>query len=345
MLKENQDIAARFIETLELGKPFIDINTGKPITSRTRKPISKSTSDKYMRYLKAMDRIFNKPFKDLTEEDIDKFRIDLRMDKIKSNKNKPYRPSVKMDIEKKIIKPLLNYLGKTALANFSISYSDQIEIPALSKQEIERCISQSRLRDKVIIQILFDGGFRIDEFSNIKFNDVKDDCLKSDGYYKIRITKSKTKPRTIGLTLPLSTELLKDWLAENQDKIGTNQPLIDMNKRSISIMLKRIGKRILNKNVFPHLLRHSSATYFCHILNQYQMCKRYGWGMASDMPQRYIDREGVDDETANKKVITEENITISKQINILREQLQAQKEQMKLLQEQIKEKIAEGIDA
>ncbi len=41
--------------------------------------------------------------------------------------------------------------------------------------------------------------------------------------------------------------------------------------------------------------RHSSATYWCNKLSYFQFCKRFGWTVTSKMPQKYIDREGVDE--------------------------------------------------
>ena len=66
-------------------------------------------------------------------------------------------------------------------------------------------------------------------------------------------------------------------------------------------MLSRLGRRVLAKRVYPHLLRHSSATYWCNKLSYFQICKRFGWTMTSDMPQRYIDREGVEELAVARK--------------------------------------------
>ena len=44
-----------------------------------------------------------------------------------------------------------------------------------------------------------------------------------------------------------------------------------------------------------YLLRHTSATYWANKLPYFKFCKRFGWTMTSNMPQRYIDREGTDE--------------------------------------------------
>ena len=62
------------------------------------------------------------------------------------------------------------------------------------------------------------------------------------------------------------------------------------------MFLGRLAKKTLNKNVNPHMLRKSSATYYADKLNRQQLCIRYGWKFSSEMPDVYISRAGVDEE-------------------------------------------------
>lgn len=334
MLKENERIAQELIRHLQLGRPILN---------RNRKPIGDKTAYKYKIWLAKLDEWFNKAFTHLTQEDIDTFRMRLKEDGIKpgTSLRKTYQSSVKRDIENKILKTLLNYLGKHELALFTNGYNEHKEIPALNRQEVETIVKRSTLRDKVIFQLLFDGGFRASEFLNIKFRDINEESLRSDGYYKIRITKSKTKPRTVGITMPLTTEVLTEWLKSHQDKIGTSAPLVDISYKYLNDVINRSASKILGKKVTPHVLRHTSATHYCHILNQYQMCKRYGWAMSSDMPQVYIDREGVNDEEINKKVVNQESMIISKEVNKLKEQLALERQRTEDLRKEMGDKYAE----
>ncbi len=324
--KDNERTSQELIRHLQLGKPLLN---------RNRKPIGERTASKYRIWLAKLSKWLGKPFKQLTALDVDAFRTALGEDKIRDNKGQPYSESTKRDIEVKMLKTVLQFVGKPELALFSTQYDDMKEVPTLSKEEVESAVSQSKLRDKVIFQLLFDGGLRADEFLHVRFSDVYDDTLKSEGYYKVRIVKSKTLPRTVGLTLPLSTEVLGQWLKTNKGMVGTSKPLVQLSYRHLNLTVARLGLSVLGKKITPHVLRHSSATYYCHYLSQYQLCKRYGWSMNSEQPRRYIDREGVEDNAINKKVVTEENTTLQKQINVLQEQLNSKNEQVASMQSEM----------
>jgi hypothetical protein len=72
-------------------------------------------------------------------------------------------------------------------------------------------------------------------------------------------------------------------------------PLFPVPVKRVRIILRKVGERALKKRVHPHLLRHTSATYWANKLPYFKFCKRFGWTLTSKMPQRYIDREGLDD--------------------------------------------------
>jgi len=327
-MRSNERVAADLIAHLRLGKP---------LANKRRVPIADRTAYKYGIWLRKLDAWLGKSFLELSDADVDGFRERLKGDVFRQNCGKPYDESTKRDVEVKFLKTLLYFVGKPELALFVSYYKEDVEIPAISKKEVEAVVAQAKLRDKVIFQVLFDGGFRASEFLNVRFRDVKEDALARDGYYKVRITKSKTMPRTVGLTLPLSTDVLGEWLDLNKEKKGSEEPLVSLSYRHLALVVRRLGLRVLKKVLTPHQLRHSSATYYCHYLNQYQMCKRFGWSMSSDMPQRYIDREGVDDEQINHKIVQEETLSFRRTVEALKEKVNAKNEYIVSVESRMKE--------
>ena len=95
---------------------------------------------------------------------------------------------------------------------------------------------------------------------------------------------------------------------------------------AIRMYLNRAGKRVLNKRVTPHMLRHSSATFYANKLNRYQLCYRYGWAFSSRMVDRYLDREGILEESTAIKVREDEISKANKDSGVLREDLSLVKE-------------------
>lgn len=339
---KNEAIIKEYLNHLKLGKPILN---------KKKKPIGKRTENKYRLWLNKISEWFDKDFKDITQQDMDEFREKLQKDIIRANpkKNdkkkvtaKPYSDSTKRDIEYKILSPFFKWLGKQEMVYFTDQYKKDTEIEALTKTEIENLMVICKFREQLIIQFLYDSGARIGEFLNIKFKDISDESRK-DGYYKVRVTQSKTKARTISLLMPKTTTLLDSYLKQNKDLVGTNNPFIEVSYSNICDNLNNIGLRAIKKKVHPHMLRHSSATSYCHQLNHYQLCKRYGWSMASNMPKLYIDREGVEEEVVNKKILGDETgklrdeyEKVTGEMNILKEKFEEQTKEIEEREKQNK---------
>ena len=68
-------------------------------------------------------------------------------------------------------------------------------------------------------------------------------------------------------------------------------------------------------------MRHTSATYWSNKLPYFKFCKRFGWTMTSKMPQRYIDREGVDEMEVAEIFHRSEQIKLANENQQLRDDL------------------------
>jgi len=158
---------------------------------------------------------------------------------------------------------------------------------------------------------LFDSGARVEELLNIKICDLS----FKDNVYKVRIVHSKTKPRTIHL--PICSKYISSYLKEF--KYQPDEYLFPISYLTLRQMINRAGKNILNKNLTPHILRHSSATYYAHHLKHFQLCYRYGWTMSSNMPDRYLDREGMLEEETSSIIKTNDISHLDKENQVLNE--------------------------
>ena len=303
------------------------------IGKNSKKKVGKSRLRRYLQSMTFLANYFQKPFLTITDKDIERFYRELQMDKIKRGDGKLYSPSTKNEFIK-TLKKFGKWLYYDKLDKYQKiygwlkSFDESTEIPALTKEEVEKLAKTSTPRDAALLMFMFDSGARAEELLNIKKEDLKEEQIGKDIFYKVRIKVSKTKPRTI--TVPLATPYLKNWLTISPLK--EDEFLFPITYNYLRKIVYRKGKT-LGKRVYPHLFRHSSATYYCNKLNQYQLCYRYGWTMSSEQPQRYIDREGIEEEKTAKLITTDEITRFKEENEQLKEELVMLKSQYSGMEE------------
>ena len=314
---ENKTLVCRFLRDAALGKTVI---------GRAKKKIGPARLFGYIIQLYPLMLYLKKPLEKVTQEDMENFVEALDADQILSRSprvvgdrtvpsGKLLSPRYKVEI-KIVIKKFYKWLlGDSKiyppLVEWIDTYIEQKEVPSLTQAEVERMIDRSKSpRHRALIQVLFDGGFRIAELLNIRLhhvrfrasetNDPTQDC------FFLRVPYSKTLRRTVALPMHASTKWLRMWLEDHPSRPrilpdGTLESsdvmaqLFPMSENAARLVVRRAGKQALGKRVYPHLLRHTSATFWSNKLPYFKFCKRFGWTMTSKMPQRYIDREGVDE--------------------------------------------------
>jgi integrase len=286
---------------------------GKPVNNHRKKTINEKTGYKFIVWLEHISKWMKKDFDKLTEEDVDDFRQRLKRDtihkrdhkikdkktnKIQITKGEPFKDSVKRDLEYKILRPFLQYLGKGDLVNFYDEYNKIEELDTVNREKIEEIAKTLTLKHRAILLTLFDSGFRPGEFLSLTYKNVLDE---GGDTIKVRCVESKTKTRTV--SVPIATESIRAWIQSNKDLKGTNNPLFDIQYTGLTKFLHRIGKKHLKRPITSRTLRHSSATFYCHQYSPYQLCKRYGWSMSSRMPEVYINREGLNEEESVETIV------------------------------------------
>ncbi len=288
--KKNKELIFDFLRDAELGKTVL---------KKQKKKIEKRTCLKYLNNLKVIARFLGKDFDKITEKDMDNFIYTLEDDKLTKKNREFYSQETKKDF-KVILKKFYKWLfGNNETYPNIIKWLDTssqpVSLPILTEKQVKTIIaSTQQIRDKAFISILFDLGVRIEEFLNIQLEDIQ----KTEDGYKVHIQFSKTFART--LPLDKSIPHLEVWLKEHPTK---QIQLFPLTYAQCSTKLKRLGGQTLSIPITAQIIRHSKATQLAQAgVGRYQMCEWMGWAMSSKMPDRYIRREGIDNEKTLKEI-------------------------------------------
>ena len=174
----------------------------------------------------------------------------------------------------------------------------------LSPENVGKMISSTEsAKERAIVSTLFESGCRVGEILGMKIKHIK----PANPGVQIMVD-GKTGPRRIRLVS--SEPYLKEWLNKHPEK-GNPESFVWLGKgnrerihySALSILLKRLGRRAgINKKIFPHLFRHSRATYLANFLTEAQMKEYFGWVQASDMAGVYVHLSGRDVDNAILKI-------------------------------------------
>ncbi len=297
----NKKHIIKFLEDSAIGKTSSLKKRGKNLGVRSRLKLLFS--------LKICGKYFcSKDFKKLIIKDMEKFVKDLDNNIIKRSDKYPYSSSSKADIKETMIRILRWTHGEDSQKFIKmtrwIDTSCQTKtVQALLENDIKEILSKCKtIKQKMIVCSLFDGGFRIEEFLNIRNSDVELVDGSAPFYrLKVRTEFSKTKGRNVGMYWSESYDIIKEWINSKDKSFGSEEPFFIGTYDGVRKILNKLGDRV-SKKIYPHLFRHSSATYYASKLrNAYQMNVRYGWSHGSDMSQTYIDNAGVDDKEQIKE--------------------------------------------
>jgi site-specific recombinase XerD len=272
-------------------------------------------------------KFFNKDLDCITERDMEMLVKALNNNTLLKMNGKKYSEQTKSNIKKVLIMFLrFNSKDKVQFEKItdwvSTSFKKK-EILALREEEIKKLLrSCNTLKQKVLVVVLFDTGARIEEFLNIRLGDIIE-VVRDMPYYKLTLRNefSKTKGRTFGLFWNESTEVIRAWLEQHPHKSDMDAVFYDSTYAGVGQILRKLGKRALNKHINPHLFRHSSATYYAgQGMDYFNLCTRFGWSIGSNVPKDYIDRSGIKDKEFSNKVENKRIEDLNRDISKLNQQ-------------------------
>jgi len=289
-----------FIEKAQIGQ----VQTGKRLSERTL--------SKYMSLLKNDLEIINKETDKIEKEDIERF------DKELTNKNYSSVADFRRALQV-FLKWVRGADDSKHLAGW-LDTRDKNKTPDyLTEQEIEKLFDYCKTPfEKYLISVLFDSGARIEELLNIRYEDIQLPN-KNEEYVRLTLKEeySKTKGRVISLYWKNSLNSVRSYLNERiSEGIKSNEQVCSKTYDSIRAFLFRLGKKVLNKEVYPQLFRHSSATFYSNKLNRQELCYRYGWKFSSEMPDVYISRAGMENKELDMKFKATEIEVLKKQFEL-----------------------------
>lgn len=260
---------------------------------------------KYLTTLKTLSELVQKPFSDCAKADIANL--------VRAIEAGEYTPWTKHDY-KVILKIFYRWLRGTeeypeevkwikTMANGKRLLPESI----LTEEEVKKMVeSAATLRDKAFILVLYESGCRIGELLTLRIKD-----LSFDEYGGVLFVSGKTGDRRVRVIA--STPKLTAWLEIHPLKNNPDAPLwVNLSSHHrfdgfgserANDMLKETAKAAgISKRVYPHLFRHSRATYLAKHLTEAQMKQHFGWVQGSDMASTYVHLSGRDVDEALLKL-------------------------------------------
>ena len=235
--------------------------------------------------------------KELDRKTLKAYRIDLRQyfeyicvdepdkEKIEEYVTHLHKSYKQKTVKRKIasIKAFYNYLEETEIIaespfrKIKVKFKETVTLPRIiPREEIEKllnhmyqCLNENdkasrkfMLRDVAVIEVFFATGARVYEISNIR-----DDSINLNTGL-IRLMGKGGKERYVQISNTSILEVLKKYYDENEQAIKKSGYFFVNNResryteQSIRLMLKKYTKQAgIERNITPHMFRHSFATY------------------------------------------------------------------------------------
>ena len=214
---------------------------------------------------------------DLTPEILRKFR--LRLNRFDDNQNHERLSALTQSYHLIALRGFLKYLAKRGIHSLDPSLVDlpraaKKQVTFLHFDEVERLLSEipidteTGLRDRAIIELLFSGGLRVSELCNLN----RDSINLARREFNVRGKGKKDRPIFIDQT---TADHLEEYLSARHDTLpalflnnSSNQNTPDtsgdfrrLSPRSIERIIQKYARLAgITKHVTPHTLRHSFAT-------------------------------------------------------------------------------------
>lgn len=262
------ELVADFLESLEIEK-------GR----------STKTVENYGLYLARFIDLITEDFEgqemikpsDITPEVLRRFR--LKLNRFSGNQNKERLSALTQSYHLIALRGFFKYLAKRGIKSLDPSLIDlpraaKKQVTFLHFDEIERLLAEipldteSGLRDRAIIELLFSGGLRVSELCSLNRDSInlerREFMVRGKGKKDRPIFIDKSTAECIEDYLNMRTDTLPALFlnnSANQQIPSTSGDFRRLTPRSIERIVQKYTRLAgITKHVTPHTMRHSFAT-------------------------------------------------------------------------------------
>ena len=262
------ELVADFLESLEIEK-------GR----------STKTVENYGLYLARFIDLITEDFEgqdmitpsDITPEILRRFR--LKLNRFSDNQNKERLSALTQSYHLIALRGFFKYLAKRGIKSLDPSLIDlpraaKKQVTFLHFDEIERLLAEipldteSGLRDRAIIELLFSGGLRVSELCSLNRDSInlerQEFMVRGKGKKDRPIFIDKSTAECIEDYLNMRTDTLPALFlnnSANQQIPSTSGDFRRLTPRSIERIVQKYTRLAgITKHVTPHTMRHSFAT-------------------------------------------------------------------------------------
>lgn len=262
------ELVADFLESLEIEK-------GR----------STKTVENYGLYLARFIDLITEDFEgqemikpsDITPEILRRFR--LKLNRFSDNQNKERLSALTQSYHLIALRGFFKYLAKRGIKSLDPSLIDlpraaKKQVTFLHFDEIERLLAEipldteSGLRDRAIIELLFSGGLRVSELCSLNRDSInlerREFMVRGKGKKDRPIFIDKSTAECIEDYLNMRTDTLPALFlnnSANQQILSTSGDFRRLTPRSIERIVQKYTRLAgITKHVTPHTMRHSFAT-------------------------------------------------------------------------------------
>ncbi|MBR3220412.1 tyrosine-type recombinase/integrase, partial [Candidatus Saccharibacteria bacterium] len=215
--------------------------------------------------------------KDITPELLRRYR--LRLNRFNDNQNKENLSALTQAYHLIALRGFLKYLARRGIDSLDPSLVDlpkaiKKQVTFLHYDEIKRLLdsipieTETELRDRAIIELLFSGGLRVSELIKLNRDSInlerREFVVRGKGSKDRPIFIDKTTAEHVGEYLDARTDSLPALFlnnSKNQQATTTSGDYRRLSPRSVERIIEKYAKAAgITKHVTPHTLRHSFAT-------------------------------------------------------------------------------------